>query len=111
MISPDFPMLVQDQVSFKNTTGCMLLECIAMSVFSSNINLLNKFRTFVFCVWILPLQICNFIRVSQTQIRENIGNLNTVESYILTDNHHGAEISVIWLVERSAIKLLILIGY
>ena len=23
-------------------------------------------------------------------------------------NHHGAEISVIWLVERSAIKLLIL---
>ena len=26
-------------------------------------------------------------------------------------NHHGAEISVIWLVERSAIKLLILIRY
>ena len=26
-------------------------------------------------------------------------------------NHHGAEISVTWLVERSAIKLLILIRY
>ena len=26
-------------------------------------------------------------------------------------NHHGAEISAIWLVERSAIKLLILIRY
>ena len=25
-----------------------------------------------------------------------------------TSNHHGAEISVIWLIERSAIKLLIL---
>ena len=32
-------------------------------------------------------------------------------SKILTSNHHGAEISVIWLVERSAIKLLILICY
>ena len=26
-------------------------------------------------------------------------------------NHHGAEISVIWLVEQSAIKLLIFIRY
>ena len=26
-------------------------------------------------------------------------------------NYHGAEISVIWLVERSAIKLLILLRY
>ena len=31
----------------------------------------------------------------------------TFKSY----NHHGAEISVIWLAERSAIKLLILIRY
>ena len=31
--------------------------------------------------------------------------------FILLINHHGAEISVIPLVERSAIKLLILIRY
>ena len=31
--------------------------------------------------------------------------------YVSTNNHHGAEISVILLVERSAIKLLILMRY
>ena len=29
----------------------------------------------------------------------------------ITDNHHDAEISMIWLVEQSGIKLLILIRY
>ena len=40
--------------------------------------------------------------------------LNTTflnEVVIIFLNHHGAEISVIWLVEQSAIKLLILIRY
>ena len=39
--------------------------------------------------------------------KQNLGNLISDVKY----NHHGAEISVIWLVEQSAIKLLILIRY
>ena len=58
----------------------MILECIAMSTFSSNFNLSKKFRTFDFRVWILSLQIYNFISVSQTQIEENVDKLNNVES-------------------------------
>ena len=53
----------------------MLLECIAMSAFSSNFNLSKKFRTFDFRVWILLLQIYNFISVWQSQIRENVDKL------------------------------------
>ena len=65
----------------------MLLECIAISAFSSNFDLSKKFKSFYFCVWILSLQIYNFISVSRTQIRENIDKLNNVESYILTGNY------------------------
>ena len=76
------------KVSFKNIAGCLLLECIAMSAFSAaNFNLWKKFRTFDFRVWILSLQIYNFISVSQTQIRENVDKLNNVGSYILTGNY------------------------
>ena len=57
----------------------MILECIAMSTFSSIFNLSKKFRTFDFRVWILSLQIYNFISVSQTQIEENVDKLNNVE--------------------------------
>ena len=39
--------------------------------------------------------------------KQNLGNLISDVKY----NHHSAEISVIWLVEQSAIKLLILIRY
>ena len=34
-----------------------------------------------------------------------------IKNISLSCNHQGAEISVIWLVEQSAIKLLILIRY
>ena len=34
-----------------------------------------------------------------------------VNWWVFAFNRHGAEISVIWLVERSAMKLLILIPY
>ena len=54
----------------------MLLECIAMSAFSSNFNLSKKFATFDFRVWILSLQIYNFISVSQTHIGETVDKLN-----------------------------------
>ena len=38
--------------------------------------------------------------------------VNCTHNHAITSaNHHGAEISVIWLVERSAIKLLILMCY
>ena len=60
----------------------MLLECIAMSAFWSSFNLSKKFRTFDFRGWILSLQIYNFISVSQTQIGENVDELNKVKSYI-----------------------------
>ena len=53
----------------------MFLECIAVSAFSSNFNLSKKFRTFDFRVWILLLQIYNFISVWQSQIRENVDKL------------------------------------
>ena len=39
--------------------------------------------------------------------KQNLGNVISDVKY----NHHDAEISVIWLVEQSAIKLLILIRY
>ena len=58
-----------------------------MSAFSSNFNLSKKFKNFDFRVWILSLQIYNFISVSQTQIRENVDERNDVESYILTGNY------------------------
>ena len=54
----------------------MLLECIAMSAFSSNFNLSKKFTTFDFRVWILSLQIYNFISVSQIHIGETVDKLN-----------------------------------
>ena len=44
----------------------------------------------------------DFVRISK---HKNI----FVKGY--TPNHHGAEISVIWLVQRSPIKSLILIRY
>ena len=59
----------------------MILECFAMSTFSSNFNLSKKFRTFDFRVWILSLQIYNFISVSQTQIGEIVDKLKNVESH------------------------------
>ena len=62
----------------------MLLEYILMSAFLTNVHLSKKFRTFDFRVWILSLQICDFISVSHTQIGENVDKLNNVESYILT---------------------------
>ena len=37
--------------------------------------------------------------------------VSIVDETDYNNNHHGAEISVIWLVKRSAIKLLILIRY
>ena len=58
-----------------------------MSSFSSNFNLSKKFKNFDFRVWILSLQIYNFISVSQTQIRETVDERNDVESYILTGNY------------------------
>ena len=58
-----------------------------MSSFSSNFNLSKKFKNFDFRVWILSLQIYNFISVSQTQIRETVDERNNVESYILTGNY------------------------
>ena len=48
-----------------------------MSAFSSNFNLL-KVRTADFHVWILLLQIYNFISMSETQIGENADNLNNI---------------------------------
>ena len=77
IFSLDFLMLVQDLGKFQ-THRCMLLECITMSAFSSNFNLPKKFRTFDFRVWILSLQIYNFISVSQTQIGQNVDKLNNV---------------------------------
>ena len=71
----------------KNMTGCMVLECIAMSVLSSIFNLSKNFRTSNFRVSNLALKICNFISVSQIQITENANNLNNVESYILAGNY------------------------
>ena len=50
----------------------MLRECMAMSAFSSNFNLSKKFTTFDFRVWILSLQIYNFISVPQTHIGETV---------------------------------------
>ena len=78
--------------SFKNIAGCMVLECIAMSVLSSIFNLSKNFRTSNFRVAILSLQICNFISVSQTQIRENANDLNNVKSYILAGNYRQVTI-------------------
>ena len=51
-------------------------------------------------------QIKNFISIDQTKVtaRTNWTNL-------LSLDHHDVEMSVIWLVERSAIKLLILTRY
>ena len=48
IFSLDFPMLMLDLLSFKNIAGYVLLECIAMSAFSSNFNLPKKFRTLDF---------------------------------------------------------------
>ena len=62
----------------------MLLECILMSAYLTNVHLSKKFRTFDFRVWILSLQICDFISMSHTQIGENVDKLNNVEGYILT---------------------------
>ena len=74
--------------SFKNITGCMLLECIAMSAFSLNFNLSKKSGTFDFRGWILLLQIYNFINLSQTQIRENVDKrIIMLKSCILTGNY------------------------
>ena len=56
----------------------MFLECIAMSAFWSSFNLSKKFRTFDFRGWILSLQIY-FISVSQTQIGENVDELNKLK--------------------------------
>ena len=70
-------MLVQDLGKFQ-THRCMLLECITMSAFSSNFNLPKKFRAFDFRVWILSLQIYNFISVLQTKIGQNVDKLNNV---------------------------------
>ena len=76
----DFSRLLQDLGKFQNIAGCMLLEYIAMSAFSSNFNLSKNFRTSDFRLWILSLQIYNLISVLQTQIGENSDNLNNVES-------------------------------
>ena len=37
--------------------------------------------------------------------------LNYKKTFFFSSNHHGVEISVIWLVQTGAIKLLILIRY
>ena len=55
--------------------GWVLQERIATPAFLSNFNLSKKFRTFDFRVWILLLQIYNFISVWQSQIRENVDKL------------------------------------
>ena len=79
-------MLGQDLGKFQHIAVSMLLECIAMSAFSSNFNLSKKFRTFDFRAWILSLQICNLISVSETQIGKIVDELNNADSYILTGN-------------------------
>ena len=55
--------------------GWVLQERIATPAFLWNFNLSKKFRTFDFRVWILLLQIYNFISVWQSQIRENVDKL------------------------------------
>ena len=72
----------------------MLLECTAMSAFSSIFNLSRSFRTSDFRAWILSLQIYNFISVLQTQIGENADNLSNIESYIMAGNNRQLTILV-----------------
>ena len=54
------------------------------------------------------------VQLSEGFLGKNWHNYQEIRSDILSFfnyNHHGAEISVISLVERNAIKLLILICY
>ena len=49
------------------------------------------------------------IDLSKHQVLD--ADTKAIQKTNFTANHHSAEISVIWLVEQSAIKLLILIRY
>ena len=87
MLSLDFPVLVQDLGKFQKHCWLRASRMHSNVCFSSNFNLSKKFRTFDFCIWILSLQIYNFTRVSQTEIRENVDKLNNIESYVLAGNY------------------------
>ena len=97
MFSLEFPMLLQETyISFKNIAGCMLLKYIAMPAFSPNFNSWKKSRAFEFRVWMLSLQIYNFISVSQTQIGEKADNLNNVENYFPAGNYRQVTVQNKW---------------
>ena len=68
----------------------MLLEYIAMPVFSSNFNLpknSNLVERLIFMYEFYHFKKYNFISVSQTQIGENTENLNNIERYGLAGSY------------------------
>ena len=78
---------LKTQVSFKNIAGCMLLECIAISAFSSK-SLAKVFQNLlIFAYEFYHFKICNFIRVLLVYIEENADNLTNAESYGLASNY------------------------